>query len=100
MTRSSQEPTQDGADFNTRQQRLAETAVRYGYAWAVDPEDATTLVIFLHDRFDPHRPRIVAYRTGTTASRSSMRVATVDPQGVKFLTHRQAYTQITERLLS
>lgn len=89
----------EGTDLNTRQERLARIAVRYGYDWTVDPDEATTLVIFAPGRCEPGHPRLVAYRGGATAARSAMNVATIDATGLKNLTHRQAYDRITERTL-
>lgn len=93
--------TQDVADFNTRQWRLVDFAVRKSCTWSRSAEDARVLVI---ERLGGTSPRsLVAYRAGST--RTGMAVAIIDPtvadvkKSLRFITQNEAWSILTEGTL-
>lgn len=85
-------------DFNARQWRLVDFAVRKSTKWSADPEDPTVLVI---ERLgETSARRMVAYPAGVT--RKGMAVAVIDPSATKplrWITQRQAWSILTEGTL-
>lgn len=89
-----QHGTQDDADLNTTQWRLVDAAARSGYAWWLQ-EDSTTHVVIARDVEHPYSERtLLVYRSGRSTT-----VFLASSDGMKRITQREAFSLLSHQSL-